>query len=143
MRSLKSIDQVSGNLDQVSGNINTLSGNLEGVAPLSREAKALIRDLQGNGGVRNLNSTLLEARKTLISVGETSDQLRLFLAANQNRIVGTLDSITKTSESLQTTITRLDPMLTRVEQSQLIDNLEEVSTNAAILTKNLKNFPLI
>lgn len=127
-------------LDQVSGNISELSGELQGVGPLSREAKVLIRDLQSNDRLKNLDSTLVEARKTLVSVGETADQIRLFLASNQNRIVGTLDSIQKTSDSLQTTITRLDPVLTQVEQSQLIGNLEEISANTAILTKNLKDF---
>lgn len=140
LRSLRSIDQLSGNLDSVSGNINSLTGELEGVGPLSREAKVLIRDLQSSGRLRNLDATLVEARKTLVSVGETADQIRLFLNSNQTRIVGTLDSIQKTSDSLQTTISRLDPLLSQAEQSQLIANLDEVSANAAILTKNLKQF---
>lgn len=142
LRSLRSIDQVSGNLSGVSGSIDTLSGELEGIGPLSREAKGLIRSLQGKGGLRNLDTTLVEARKTLVSVGETAEQIRLFLGANQTRIIGTLDSITKTSDSLQTTITRLDPILSQVEQSQLIANLDEISANATILTRNLKDLTL-
>jgi phospholipid/cholesterol/gamma-HCH transport system substrate-binding protein len=125
MRSLQGLDRVS--------------GSLEGLGGLSQEAKTLLRDLQANGGLQNLDSTLLEARKTLATVGKTAEQISLFLSANQNRIVGTLDSIQRTSDSLQTTITRLDPMLSKVEKSQLIDNLEQISANAAVLSGNLSN----
>jgi phospholipid/cholesterol/gamma-HCH transport system substrate-binding protein len=75
-------------------------------------------------------------------VGETADQLRGFLSANQTRIEGTLDSIKTTSDRLQVTTSKLNPLLDQVERSQIIGNLDTISANAASLTKNLENLSL-
>ncbi len=131
--SLNSLPQVSGSLDRVSENISE-------VAQLSSEARTLIRDLQGTGGLKNLDSTLVETRKTMLLVGQTAEELRTFLAANQNRIVTTLDSIKTTSDRLQTTLGTLDPILTSVQKSELVGNLDTISANAAQLLKNLESF---
>jgi phospholipid/cholesterol/gamma-HCH transport system substrate-binding protein len=136
MRSLTALDS----LGQVSGSLDRLSTDLSGVGGLSQEARALLRDLQGSGGLRNLDSTLVEARKTLLLVGQTTEELRGFLAANQNRLVATLDSIRTTSDRLQTTLGALDPLLTGVQKSDIIGNLSTISANAAQLSKNLESF---
>jgi phospholipid/cholesterol/gamma-HCH transport system substrate-binding protein len=133
MRSLESLPQVSGSLDR-------LSSDLSGVGGLSQEATTLLRSLQGSGGLRNLDATLVEARKTLLLVGQTTEELRVFLAANQNRLIATLDSIKTTSDRLQTTLAALDPILTQVQKSQIIDNLNTISANAVKLSENLGNF---
>jgi phospholipid/cholesterol/gamma-HCH transport system substrate-binding protein len=133
MRSLESLPQVSGSLDR-------LSNDLSGVGGLSQEATTLLRGLQGSGGLRNLDATLVEARKTLLLVGQTTEELRTFLAANQNRLIATLDSIKTTSDRLQTTLTALDPILTKVQKSQIIENLNTISANAVKLSQNLENF---
>lgn len=124
-------------LPQVSGGINELSGNLRGVGNLSSEATAVLRNLQQNGGLQNLDSTLAQARETLRVVGETAQELRTFLAANQNRIETTLDSIKNTSDRLRTTMVRLDPLLDKVEKTQIVENLDTISANAAKLSQNL------
>jgi phospholipid/cholesterol/gamma-HCH transport system substrate-binding protein len=133
MRSLESLPQVSGSLDR-------LSSDLSGVGGLSQEASTLLRSLQGSGGLRNLDATLVEARKTLLLVGQTTEELRAFLAANQNRLIATLDSIKTTSDRLQTTLGALDPILTEVQKSQIIENLNTISANAVKLSENLGNF---
>jgi phospholipid/cholesterol/gamma-HCH transport system substrate-binding protein len=133
MRSLESLPQVSGSLDR-------LSSDLSGVGGLSQEATTLLRSLQGSGGLRNLDATLVEARKTLLLVGQTTEELRVFLAANQNRLIATLDSIKTTSDRLQTTLAALDPILTQVQKSQIIENLNTISANAVKLSENLGNF---
>jgi phospholipid/cholesterol/gamma-HCH transport system substrate-binding protein len=133
MRSLESLPQVSGSLDR-------LSSDLSGVGGLSQEATTLLRSLQGSGGLRNLDATLVEARKTLLLVGQTTEELRVFLAANQNRLIATLDSIKTTSDRLQTTLTALDPILTELQKSQIIENLNTISANAVKLSENLGNF---
>ena len=133
MRSLESLPQVSGSLDR-------LSSDLSGVGGLSQEATTLLRSLQGSGGLKNLDATLVEARKTLLLVGQTTEELRVFLAANQNRLIATLDSIKTTSDRLQTTLAALDPILTQVQKSQIIENLNTISANAVKLSENLGNF---
>jgi phospholipid/cholesterol/gamma-HCH transport system substrate-binding protein len=138
MRSLTSLDSLNA-LPEVSGSIDRLTGDLSGVGGLTRDARALLQDLRGSGGLRNLDSTLVEARKTLMLVGQTTEELRGFLAANQNRIVGTLDSIRTTSDRLQTTLGALDPLLTGVQKSEILGNLNTISANAAKLTKNLES----
>ncbi|MEG3439370.1 MlaD family protein [Pannus brasiliensis CCIBt3594] len=146
MRSLSSLDKSLGSLnsldslERVSGSLDRLSNDLSGVGGLSQDARALIRDLKGTGGLRNLDSTLVEARRTLLMVGQTTEELRGFLSANQNRLVATLDSIKTTSDRLQTTLNALDPILTDVQKSQIIENLNTISASAVTLTKNLENF---
>jgi phospholipid/cholesterol/gamma-HCH transport system substrate-binding protein len=124
----------------VSGSLDRLSSDLSGVGGLSQEAITLLRSLQGSGGLRNLDATLVEARKTLLLVGQTTEELRAFLAANQNRLIATLDSIKTTSDRLQTTLGTLDPILTEVQKSQIIENLNTISANAVKLSENLGNF---
>jgi phospholipid/cholesterol/gamma-HCH transport system substrate-binding protein len=133
MNSLESLPQVSGSLDRLSSDLSSVGG-------LSQEATTLLRSLQGSGGLRNLDATLVEARKTLLLVGQTTEELRTFLAANQNRLIATLDSIKTTSDRLQTTLTALEPILTEVQKSQIIENLNTISANAVKLSENLGNF---
>lgn len=149
MRSLSSLDNSLGSLnslnsldslERVSGSLDRLSTDLSGVGGLSQDARALIRDLRGTGGLRNLDSTLVEARRTLLLVGQTTEELRGFLSANQTRLVGTLESIKTTSDRLQTTLNALDPILTDVQKSQILENLNTISASAVTLTKNLENF---
>jgi phospholipid/cholesterol/gamma-HCH transport system substrate-binding protein len=138
----RDVNRGATSLGELSGGVNQLSGNLQGVSNLSAEATSLLRDLQKNGGLKNLDSTLAQAKETLVSVGETADQLRGFLSANQTRIEGTLDSIKTTSDRLQVTTSKLNPLLDQVERSQIIGNLETISANTASLTKNLENLSL-
>jgi phospholipid/cholesterol/gamma-HCH transport system substrate-binding protein len=139
---IRDVNRGATSLGELSGGVNQLSGNLQGVSNLSAEATSLLRDLQKNGGLKNLDSTLAQAKETLVSVGKTADQLRGFLSANQTRIEGTLDSIKTTSDRLQVTTSKLNPLLDQVERSQIIGNLETISANTASLTKNLENLSL-
>ncbi|MDV3002110.1 MAG: hypothetical protein N5P05_003716 [Chroococcopsis gigantea SAG 12.99] len=135
---MRSLDSLS-SLNQVSGSLDRVSDNIAEVGQLSSDARLLLRDLRGNGGLRNLDSTLVEARKTMILVGQTAEELRTFLAANQTRLITTLDSIKTTSDRLQTTLGTIDPILTSVQKSEIIGNLNTISANAAKLTKNLES----
>jgi phospholipid/cholesterol/gamma-HCH transport system substrate-binding protein len=76
----------------------------------------------------------------MLLVGQTAEELRTFLAANQNRIVTTLDSIKTTSDRLQGTLNTVDPILSSVQKSEILDNLNTISANAAQLSKNLQTF---
>ncbi|MGV2389377.1 MAG UNVERIFIED_CONTAM: hypothetical protein LVR29_17360 [Microcystis novacekii LVE1205-3] len=47
---------------------------------MSQEATTLLRSLQGSGGLKNLDATLVEAEKRCSLVGQTTEELRVFLA---------------------------------------------------------------
>ncbi len=128
------------------GSVSTLNSALRSldraatdISGFSNEANGLISELKGSGGIQNLNSTLATANTTLNSVGEAANEISGFLAVNQDRLTGTLDSITLTSNQLRTTVTRLDPVLSELNGSEIIANLNRISNNAAELTENLNN----
>ena len=118
-RTLRSINQAAGDVSQLSGDVRGFANSL---------------DLDG---VNSLNATLNEARNALLSVGQAADQVRLFMLLNQDRLSGTLDSISRTSNQLGVTVTRLDPVIDDLQHSELLKNLEVMSSNAVDISENL------
>ncbi|GAP96050.1 MlaD family protein [Leptolyngbya sp. NIES-2104] len=126
---------------QFTGNINTLTKNSSEaaaeIAQLSREVSSLVRSARTE--VRTFSAT---AR----SIGDTADQATLTIAqvndlitANRSTLVSTLDNLSATSSDIRTTVSRLSPLLSQVEGSKLISNLETLSANAAQTSANLRD----
>jgi phospholipid/cholesterol/gamma-HCH transport system substrate-binding protein len=118
-----------GNLSSTLQSVNKAAGN---VSSLSNEASTLLRGVQPRDTFDKLDSTLT-------SVGEVADQIRIFMAVNQNNIADTLTSIRQTSDRLRVTVVRLDPLLQQAEKGQLLANLEKMSANAVQLTESLRD----
>ena len=83
---------------------------------------------------------------TAKSIGNAADQLGLTIAqvnslvtANRATLVSTLDNLNQTSGQLRVTVTRLSPTLDRIQQGQLLQNLETLSANAAQASTNLRD----
>lgn len=126
---------------QFTGNINSLTKNsseaASEIARLSREVTGLVRSARTE--VRTFSST---AR----SIGNTADQATLTIAqvndlltANRSTLVSTLDNLNATSSDIRTSVSRLSPILSQVEGSKLISNLETLSANAAQTSANLRD----
>lgn len=118
-----------GNLNSTLKSVDKLANNLSG---FSNEASALL------GNVRQ-RDTLDKLDSTLASVGEAADQIRVFMAVNQDNIADTLTSLGRTSDQLRVTVKRLEPVIGQVEQGQLLTNLEKMSANAVQLTESLRD----
>jgi phospholipid/cholesterol/gamma-HCH transport system substrate-binding protein len=126
---------------QFTGNINSLTKNsseaASEIARLSREVTGLVRSARTE--VRTFSST---AR----SIGNTADQATLTIAqvndlitANRSTLVSTLDNLSATSSDIRSNVSRLSPILSQVEGSKLISNLETLSANAAQTSANLRD----
>lgn len=116
-----------------SGGFQNLNSTLTSVSQTSDEISSLLAEIKQKGGVDTLNSTLA-------SIGGAAEEIRIFLTANQTNLVNTLNSIAQTSDQIRVATNSLTPVIQRVEQGKLLDNLETLSANAAKLSANLQDF---
>lgn len=116
-----------------SSDFQKLNATLGSINRAADEITNILVEVRQKDGVNNLNSTLA-------SIGGAAEQIRVFLVANQTNLTKTLESIAKTSDQLRLTTESLTPVIKRVEQGELLDNLETLSANADKLTANLADF---
>jgi len=72
-------------------------------------------------------------------LGLTADQVNGLLSTNRSNLVSTLDNINVITTQLRTTVTNLDPIVSQVQQGQLLRNLEILSANSAQASANLRD----
>ena len=116
-----------------SGGFQNLNSTLNAVERSSDEISNFIAEIRQKGGLDTLNSTLA-------SIGGAAEEVRVFLTANQTNLANTLNSIAQTSDQIRVATKSLTPVIQRVEQGELLDNLETLSANAAKLSANLEDF---
>lgn len=115
-----------------SDGIEDLNATLRSLNLASAEVATLLTQVRQSGSVDTLNSTLA-------SLNDAAKEIKVFMADNQNKLALTLDGIGQTSEQLQVTTKKLDPILQQVEGGQLIGNLETTFANVAELTANFRD----
>ena len=113
--------------------VTTLNSTLTSLDQASGEVSSFVTQLSKKGTVNNLNSTLA-------SVGGAAEEIRVFLASNQTNLANTLNSIAQTSDQIRVTARSLTPVIERVQQGGLLDDLETIAANGAELTANLRDF---
>lgn len=127
----------------------------EDLAALTKDTSALVNQLQSEvGNISTVtdtvtdvaNNTSAELIDTAKSYQETAEQVsRLasnveqLIDQNETNLSTTLNSIGTTSDRLQALITKLDQTVEQTDTQKLANNLEELTANAAIASKNLKN----
>jgi len=84
--------------------------------------------------------------KLTSQVESTSAELRTALqnmngliAQNRTNITNTLANLERTSDEMKTAVSTLTPILSQVQQGELVNNLETLSANAAQASANLKD----
>lgn len=115
-----------------SDGIEDLNATLRSLNLASAEVATLLTRVRQSGSVDTLNSTLA-------SLNDAAKEIKVFMADNQSKLALTLDGIGQTSEQLQVTTKKLDPILQQVEGGQLIGNLETTFANVAELTANFRD----
>jgi phospholipid/cholesterol/gamma-HCH transport system substrate-binding protein len=103
---------------------------LAAVSGAGQELTALIEDFRTGDGVENIN-------QTFDTVDAAANELRLALDTSQSEISRTLGSIRLTSDRIRRTIGGLDPILAQAETSDIIGNLENLSANAAEVSRHI------
>lgn len=125
-------------LQQAARDVSRLS---QKAGNLSDTTNRLLLEAEQSGSVNRLN-------RTLTSVTSLADRVQAFLAINQNNLTTTLTNISETSKQLSSSLRQLERIGTRVEQSKLLNNLENtkllenletISVNAAELSANLRD----
>jgi phospholipid/cholesterol/gamma-HCH transport system substrate-binding protein len=69
----------------------------------------------------------------------TANQLNSLVATNKSTIVSTLNNINQSSQELRVAVSSLSPTINRINQGQLLNNLEVLSANAAQAAANLRD----
>lgn len=108
-----------------------------GVSKLTQEFSLLTRAVRQEVGT--FSNTARSAARAADQVGLTASQVNSLLAANRVTLVSTLDNLNATSAQLRSSVSQLSPILSRVEQGELLRNLETLSANAAQASANLRD----
>jgi len=69
----------------------------------------------------------------------TANQLNSLVATNRASLVSTLNNINQSSQELRVAVSSLSPTINRINQGQLLNNLEVLSANAALASGNLRD----
>ena len=88
------------------------------------------------------NEVSLTARQYRLSAQQLNQLLTSvngLVVENRSSLVGTLRSLSETSDVLRSTVTSLTPALNRVNSGQLLRNLETLSANASQASANLRD----
>ena len=137
-------------------NVNAAAKNTAvaaaGVAQLTREFSGLSRSLSqdvnrlSTSASSNLNTISASAATSANAVGQAANQISLtagqlnsLVASNRSTLVSTLNNLNQTSTRLRSTVSGLSPVVDRVQQGQLLNNLETLSANAAQASANLRD----
>lgn len=107
------------------------------VARLSREFNVLTRSVRSQVGTFSDSAGALTLTAT--KFGLTADQINSLLTVNRSSLVSTLDNINLLTRDLRTSVNGLSPIVGRVQQGELLQNLEVLSRNAAEASANLRD----
>jgi phospholipid/cholesterol/gamma-HCH transport system substrate-binding protein len=126
--------QFTSNISQLAQNSSEAAAE---ISKLSREVSSLVKSARQEVGTFS---------ETARSIGNTADQASLTIAevnnlitTNRSTLVSTLDNLNATSTTLRTTVSQLSPILTQVQQGEIIQNLEKLSANAAQASANFRD----
>ena len=124
--------QELGSLNQsVNGNLGQISTE---IGKVSATGDTSLRAITG-AAIESANSVKQAANQ----INLTASQANALLATNRATLVTTLNNINQTSEELRVAVSSLSPVVNRIEQGQLINNLEVLSANAAQASVNLRD----
>ncbi|OLP16161.1 hypothetical protein BST81_22420 [Leptolyngbya sp. 'hensonii'] len=133
-------------------NVKVLTKNASaaaaGIARMTNELTGLTRAVRLEVGSlsRSAQNTTNSLALTATSIGTTADkfgftalQINSLLVENRATLTSTLNNLSQASEQLQLSVRSLSPLLSRVEQGELLANLEQLSANAAQASANLRD----
>jgi phospholipid/cholesterol/gamma-HCH transport system substrate-binding protein len=132
------------------------------VAALSQDFRTLSKSFEQQLGTFSATATSVQqatnqltasATKTVDQLGVTASEfsstanqanrllsnLDELVTTNRTSLVGALNNITETSNQLRITVTSLSPAVNQLAQGELIQNLENLSANAAQASANLRD----
>jgi phospholipid/cholesterol/gamma-HCH transport system substrate-binding protein len=126
---------------QFFANLNSLAKNsaeaASEVTKLSREFGEVAKVTRRELGTFSQSAQAVTV--TANKLGLTADQVNSILSNNRSSLISTLDNINQITSQLRVTTTNLNPIVTRLQQGELLRNLEVLSANAAAASANLRD----
>ena len=143
-----------GSLNQsLKGEVGVLSQSVRGeIGTLNESAKGELSAVSTD--IRKVTTTAEKSTKEVTAAAITSansvtqaanqitltaNQLNSLVATNRSSIVSTLNNINQASQELRVTVSSLSPTINRINQGQLLNNLEILSANAAQASASLRD----
>lgn len=148
----KNVNAAARNASIAADQVSVLTRELSSLTKVTRQQVSSFSTTT-NSVERAVNQISATTTKTATSFGATADQIRLtatganrlitnldnLLTTNRSSLVTALNNLTQTSVQLRSTVNSLTPALNRVNQGQLIQNLETLTANAAQASANLRD----
>lgn len=135
-------EKVSKLVDEAQTELNHLSQSVDqSVKTFSTELNSISSTLQtstndvAEAAVSSARSVEVASREII----EISQQVNELITNNRAVLVSTLDNINQVTEELNQIVTNLSPVITQIEQGNLIQNLEQLSINAVEASENLRD----
>jgi phospholipid/cholesterol/gamma-HCH transport system substrate-binding protein len=131
-------------IDNANKTLKTFNTTALGITQLSRNANTTLKDVSrtANGFTdlsRDAHQQLQQFGTTAQSVSKAANNVTTLVQDNRTTLIATLGNLQDTSKDLKVAVKSLSPILSRVENGKLLDNLETLADNGAKASANLKN----
>jgi len=137
-----------GNINRATRNISLAAGSVDQLSKQTRQELANFSTAANsvslaanefNQLARSSRPTINRLSQAANRVGNAADQVSSLVQTNRGTLTTTLDDLSQASRELRITVGRLSPGLNRISQGQLIENLEDLTANAAQASANLRD----
>ncbi|PSB32073.1 MCE family protein [filamentous cyanobacterium Phorm 46] len=116
----------------------SVKGEISGVAAdVSKVAKTADSSTKAvsAAAINSANSVTKAANQITL----TANELNSLVVTNKSSLVSTLNNLNQASQEMRITVSSLSPTINRINQGQLLSNLEILSANAAQAAANLRD----
>ena len=142
----RTANQIGNNVDRLSNEISNTMSQLN--TQIDRTTNQI------NNTTKQIGTAAIQANQQFtVTASQTSqevaiaanklnrlaDNLNNVVETNKNNLTKTLADINEISNQLRTTVSTLSPFINRIQQGELLQNLEKLSANAAQTSANLRD----
>ncbi|MDQ2096104.1 MAG: MlaD family protein [Tychonema bourrellyi B0820] len=111
-----------------------ISGVAADVSQVAKTADSSTKAVSA-AAINSANSVTKAANQITL----TANELNSLVTTNRSSLVSTLNNLNQASQEIRVTVSSLSPTINRINQGQLLSNLENLSANAAQAAANLRD----
>jgi phospholipid/cholesterol/gamma-HCH transport system substrate-binding protein len=130
-------------LENTNTTLKHFSTTAQSLTQLSRSGNKTLKDVSGvangfTGLSRDAKQQLQQVGRTATSLSTAANEVTALVKVNRSTLSSTLGNLQGASQDLKVAVKSLSPIISRVEKSKLLDNLETLADNGAKASANLK-----
>jgi phospholipid/cholesterol/gamma-HCH transport system substrate-binding protein len=130
-------------LENTNTTLKHFSTTAQSLTQLSRSGNKTLKDVSGvangfTGLSRDAKQQLQQVGRTATSLSTAANEVTALVKVNRSTLSNTLGNLQGASQDLKVAVKSLSPIISRVEKSKLLDNLETLADNGAKASANLK-----